>query len=96
MSSDGYFFLSIRTWFDNSNERKRINEKINKTSIIDKSCQPYEHSIRKSGDTLSIISGINFCPPNPGSTVITRTISTGFSASTCEKNKDYTRRKHPL
>nr|AFK39028.1 unknown [Medicago truncatula] len=44
MSSDGYFFLSIRT--------------------------------------LSIISGINFCPPNPGSTVMTRTISTGFSAST--------------
>lgn len=26
---------------------------------------------------------MNFWPPNPGSTVITRTISTGFSLSTC-------------
>ena len=35
-------------------------------------------------DTLSIVSGMNFCPPNPGSTVITRTISTGYSPSTCK------------
>ena len=38
--------------------------------------------------TFSIIVGMNFCPPNPGSTVITRTISTGFSHSTCEFQKN--------
>ena len=27
-------------------------------------------------NTLSILAGINFCPPNPGFTVITKTIST--------------------
>lgn len=41
-------------------------------------------------DTLSIVSGMNFCPPNPGSTVITRTISTGFSPSTCKLWTTYT------
>lgn len=38
---------------------------------------------KKRHVTLSIIFGMNFCPPKPGSTVITRTISTGFSPSTC-------------
>lgn len=37
--------------------------------------------------TLSIVSGMNFCPPNPGSTVITRTMSTWISPSTCGLQK---------
>jgi hypothetical protein len=33
--------------------------------------------------TLVIISGMNFWPPNPGSTVMTSTMSTGSALSTC-------------
>lgn len=42
---------------------------------------------KMNNGTLSIISGINFCPPKPGSTVITRTTSTGLSASTYKYSK---------
>lgn len=75
ISSVGYFFLSTRTWIKKKNDRNSQGMNSRTRDAVGRS--------RKFKVTFSIISGMNFCPPNPGSTVITRTISTGFSPSIC-------------
>lgn len=72
-----WVLLSQNTNLDNKNERK----------VKEWTRDAVGRSTKFKG-TFSIISGMNFCPPNPGSTVITRTISTGFSPSICGLRKN--------
>jgi hypothetical protein len=46
-------------------------------------CNWRERESERYTHTLVIISGMNFWPPNPGSTVMTSTMSTGSALSTC-------------
>lgn len=82
ISRNGYFFLRVRTW--NWRARNYCHDQFNMQNKKGPKERISEQEQMKRSGTLSIISGMNFCPPNPGSTVITRTISTGFSLSTCE------------